>query len=366
MTLQKYILRQVMWPILAAFLSLNLLFLVVQLLKVVEMVAGSGVDGVSLLQVTLLFLPGFAVYTIPISILTGVLLGFGRLSEDGELIALAGAGIPAVHLWWAPLGMGLLGALLSVGISSFLAPAATDYLHRNLVQMSKRQVVASLQAGKFFEEIPGVVLYPRARSADGKSWDGFLMYDQRPDRARHLLLSSRARLEPAAENDTLLMHLQDGELHARDWKRGRYSTVRYGRAQVQVDIAVLVGDRTRFIPFMERMTMAELKTASLDPERTPRERMQCASTWHRRFAFPVASVLFALFGSVLGAWGKLRGRRSTLLASVSVIAGYYLLMRMGDALVERTWLEAAQAAWMPNLLLALTVLSWMAAKARRL
>lgn len=354
--LHRYILRQILLPAIFSFVSLNLLFLVVQLLKVAELAAGAGLGLPALLRVALLFLPGFCVLTVPISVLTGVLLGFGRMAADGELVGLAGAGLSARRIAVSPLALGLTAAGLAVIIATLLVPASTSALHRAFVDMSKRQVAASLEPGRFYEEIPQMVLYPRRAAQEPGVYDGFLLSDHRTGRARHLVMAKRARIQPRQDGNFLTLHLEEGEVHARG-RRKLYSLASFKRAEINIDIQKLVAERTRFLPTLEQMSLRELSAAAGDPERTLRARNLSASAWHRRFAFPAASLAFALLGCALGLTGRLRGRRRTLVAAVLVVAAYYMLMRLGDAVVDKGWLGPAPAAWLPDLLV-LTVGSW--------
>ncbi len=364
MILHRYILRQILLPAIFSFVSLNLLFMVVQLLKVAELAAGAGLGLFDLLRVSVLFLPSFCVLTIPISVLTGVLLGFGRMASDGELIGLAGAGISARRVAVSPLLLGLIAAGLAVVVANLAVPGSTAALHRAFVDMGKRQVAASLNPGKFYEEIPRMVLYPKEATPEEGVYAGFLAFDRRPDRARHLVVARRARILPRETGNFLMLNFEDGEVHAKG-RRGVYSVARFRRADINIDIEKLVVDHTRFLPVMEQMSLGELRAASEDPTRTRRTRNLSASAWHRRFAFPLASLAFALLGCALGLTGRLRGRRRTLVASVVVVAAYYLLMRLGDAVVDKGWLGPAPAAWLPDFLVLAMGLWWMVRRERR-
>lgn len=364
MILHRYILRQILLPAALSFVSLNLLFLVVQLLKVAELAAGAGLGLPALLRVALLFLPGFCVLTIPISVLAGVLLGFGRLAAEGELVGLAGAGLSARRITVSPLVLGLAATGLAMAVAGLLVPASTAALHRAFVDMSKRQVAASLDPGRFYEEIPQMVLYPQRAGQEPGTYEGFLVFDHRPDRARHLVVASRARIQPRQDGNFLVLSFERGEVHARG-QRGLYSVARFGRAEINIDINKLVADRTRFLPALEQMSLPELAAAAEDPYRTRRERNLSASAWHRRFAFPAASLAFALLGCALGLTGRLRGRRRTLVVAVLVVAAYYVFMRLGDAVVDKGWLGPAPAAWLPDFLVLAVGFWWMVRRERR-
>ncbi len=364
MILHRYILRQVLWPAILSFVSLNLLFLVVQLLKVAELAAGAGLGLFDLLGVSLLFLPSFCVLTIPISVLTGVLLGFGRMASDGELVGLAGAGISAGRVAVSPLVIGLVAAVLAFAVASAAVPASSSALHRAFVEMSKRHVAGSLEPGRFYEEIPRMVLYPKAAGGEEGVYNGLLLFDRRPERGNHLVVARRAEVRPLKDANLLALSLEDGEVHARG-REEVYSIARFGRAEINIDIQRLVADRTRFLPAMEQMTLSELQAASRNPGLTRRTRNLGASAWHRRFAFPAASLVFALLGCALGLSGRLRGRRRTLVAAVVVVAAYYILMRLGDAVVDKGWLHPAAAAWLPDLIVLAAGLVWMARREGR-
>jgi LPS export ABC transporter permease LptF len=364
MILHRYILRQILWPVLAAFLSLNLLFLVVQLLKVAEVAVGAGFRITDLVRIVVLFLPGFSVLIIPVSVLTGILLGFGRMALDGELTALASAGVSSRRLMVMPLALGAMASLLAFLVSGFLAPASTDALYQTFMNLSKRHVAASLQPGRFFEEVPGVVLYPDKPGSQDGELDGFLMHDRRSDQARRILVAKKASVRPLEHDNYLELEFLDGQVHHFGRGPRPYSIGRFDKASIGIDIDRLVYDRTRFIPAAERLSSAELLMSARDPELTERERKQRISAFHRRAAFPVAALLFATLGCALGAAGRLKGRRRSLLGAMVVVTGYYLLMRLGDAVVDQGWLMPAPAAWLPDLLMA-GIAAWLVARMGR-
>ncbi len=368
MTLHRYIFGQIIWPVLAALVALNGLFLVIQLLKVGEVTFSAGLGWADLLRVSLLFLPGFAVLTVPVAVLTGVLLGFGRMADDGEFVALAAAGVPAHRLAAVPVGLGLAAGLLTCGLAGWVAPASARALHGSFVDLVKRHVVASLQPGRFYEELYRVLLYPHRPGPEPGSFEGFLLYDHRPGRTRHALLARRARLMPVDDGNTLALRLEDGEVHARSGKEKLYSLARFERAAIAIDIDRLVHDRTRFLPSVERLDLEELTGGSAADagwsELSARDRNRRLSALHRRFAFPAACVVFALLGTALVGSGRLRGKRRTLVAAVVVVAVYYLVMRFSDVMVDQALLDPAWAAWLPDVLLTAMVALWMARRGR--
>jgi lipopolysaccharide export system permease protein len=362
-TIDRYLWGQIFRPALVALVSLNLLFLVVQLIKVGEIAFGAGLGWSDLILVSFLFLPGFAVLTIPVSVLVGVLLGFGRMAEDNEMTALHAAGISTARLVIVPALIGAVAGLLAGFIAVSAAPWATEHLHQTFVSLAKKHLVSSLHPGRFFEEVPRLVLYPRRAGDHDGEFNGFMMFDRRPGRTPHILLAAKARIRPVGDGNSIHLDLEEGEVHARE--KRRYTSMNFGQAQVDIDIDQLVQQRTRFISPVDRLTLGELAQAAADGDLSSRDRNRHLAAMHRRFAFPVAALVFALVGTAIGVGGRLRGRRRTLVAAVLAVVVYYLTMRLGDGLVDKAILSPGLSAWGPDCLMALGAVFWMWWRSRR-
>jgi lipopolysaccharide export LptBFGC system permease protein LptF len=318
-----------------------------------------------MLTLSLLFLPGFCLFTIPVAVLTGVLLGFGRMASDGEVAALAAAGVPPVRVCAAPLAVGLLAASLGGLVAAVVAPAAAEALHQTFVRLTRQHIAASLSPGRFFEEIPRVLLYPHQASPAGDGWDGFLVHDCRTAQRCHVLVARQARVQAREDRNALQLELVDGEIHEDLRPSQGYDLVRFSRAELGLDIDRLVASRAQVVASVERLASGRLSAAMQDPALPPAERVRLSSTWHRRLAFPLAALLFAAWGTALAIHGRLRGWRGTLIIAVASVAGYYLAMRFGDALVRVGWLDTVGAAWLPDVLLLLLACLRLARLSRR-
>src|SRR3954447_22344804 len=86
--LDRYVLGEVAAPFLGGMVFFIFLFLMFQLLKFAEFFIVHGVPGGVLGKMTLLLTLQFMPATLPIAFLIAVLVGFGRLSSDSELVAM--------------------------------------------------------------------------------------------------------------------------------------------------------------------------------------------------------------------------------------------------------------------------------------
>src|SRR5580692_6010670 len=121
--LDKYIGREITSHATLGLAVFTFVFFVPQLVRLMDLVVRHS-GGVS--TVTLLFLctlPPVLIFTIPMAVLVGVLIGLGRLSSDSEIVALHASGISLRRLL-LPIGLiALLATLATLATTFWLTPA---------------------------------------------------------------------------------------------------------------------------------------------------------------------------------------------------------------------------------------------------
>src|SRR3984885_4047509 len=128
--LDRYICREVASHTILGLVVFTFVFFVPQLVHLMDLIVRhSGGAG----TVTLLFLctlPPVLIFTIPMAVLVGVLIGLGRLSSDSEIVALHASGVSLRRLL-LPIGfIAVLSALFTLLITFWLSPAALRTLRR--------------------------------------------------------------------------------------------------------------------------------------------------------------------------------------------------------------------------------------------
>src|SRR6516164_4322230 len=122
--LDRYIAREVIRHAFLGLIIFTFVLFIPQLVKLMQIfVRHSG----SMSQVVTLFLsvvPSVLVFTIPMAVLIGVLLGLGRMSMDSEIIALTAVGVSRKRIL-VPVGaLALMGAALTFLMTGWLAPVS--------------------------------------------------------------------------------------------------------------------------------------------------------------------------------------------------------------------------------------------------
>ena len=108
--IDRYVLRQVLPPMLLALLVFTFVLLIPGLIEYAEDFIAKGVSPLVVATAMLTLVPSALALTIPMSVLVGLLVAFARLSSDREFVAMQACGLSLVRLL-RPVGLVAVVAL---------------------------------------------------------------------------------------------------------------------------------------------------------------------------------------------------------------------------------------------------------------
>ena len=185
--------------------------------QVAGALATGRVGGVEGLELVVLLFPGVLPYALPMGMLTGVLMAFGRMGSQHEITAMKASGraLGRIALPALLLAAGL--ALLSAWLNLEVAPAANDRYHHILSGSAQENPAAILTPGQVNQRIPGVLL--RAGARDGELLSDFWLWRKDTNgRIVQSIHAREARLTPVegADGKTLLrVTMTDARMESR-------------------------------------------------------------------------------------------------------------------------------------------------------
>ena len=91
--LRTYVLKECIVPFFLSIGVLSCVFLLGNLIQLAHLVINKGVSLIVVGEVFLLYIPVLLEYTLPVSCLVAVILGFSRISADNEILAMRACGI---------------------------------------------------------------------------------------------------------------------------------------------------------------------------------------------------------------------------------------------------------------------------------
>src|SRR5215831_16416292 len=96
--LDRYIIRQALLPAFLALLVFTFLLIIPLVLQIAEDLVPKAVPAVTILRLSATLLPQALAVTIPMALLLGFLIAFGRMSSDREFAAMQACGISVAQL----------------------------------------------------------------------------------------------------------------------------------------------------------------------------------------------------------------------------------------------------------------------------
>lgn len=174
--LARYIAAQFIPPFLLSTCFFVSFLLTFQLFKIMQLVLNKGValsTVISLIGYTSLsFLP----IAIPLAILFSTLYSLNKLSHDSEIIAIRSFGFSKKRLLFPLLILGAAISLTVFTVNQTLAPYAKKELRKGMTILAASGVLADIQPGQFFNDIPGLTLFAEKVTDKKRLLEVFLTY----------------------------------------------------------------------------------------------------------------------------------------------------------------------------------------------
>jgi lipopolysaccharide export system permease protein len=277
---------------------------------------------------------------MPLAVLVGVLLAYGRLWRDSEMAVLQSSGLDLRGLL-RPLALFVIPTMLALGVIAFwLAPASDRLAQQLLIDANRSLIVAGLEPGRFVE-LPGRdgVIYVGEMSADGTQFKRMFIESERLDTK-----TNTTRIDVITATHGFLYHDADGE--------GRYIALQDG---FRVE-GKLGEDDFRLMRFV-RNDIKLPDSASDESEATQKRSAPTAvllaagddlvmrSELHWRLAAPISALVLALLALPLSRSSPREPRYARLLLALLAWLVYYNVLLLGRAWIGQGKLAAGFGLW---------------------
>jgi LPS export ABC transporter permease LptF/LPS export ABC transporter permease LptG len=359
--IDRYVIRQVLVPFGIGLLVFTFIFIIGTLMEYVEPLVAKGVSARLLVTVLATLIPQALALSIPMALLLGLLVAFGRLSGDREFVALQACGI-SLRRMMRPVG---LLSLVAWAATSYVMLVAVPYSNQTFREVTFR-IIAARAEGEvkprvFFDDFTHLVLYVRDVPAAGGGWNGVFMADSRPDVPEAVYVARHGRVQIDRAARTVEVVLEDGARHTLT--DDGYQVFRFEQLLLRVDPSTvfpsggpLKGDN--------EMTVAELRQRIAENEALGARTHSQQMAIHRKFAIPVACLVFGVIGLALGVTNRRDGALGSFGLGLLVIFAYYVPLFLFPQMAKSGHLPPWLAVWLPNILLGVFAAALLKRRAR--
>jgi LPS export ABC transporter permease LptF/LPS export ABC transporter permease LptG len=362
-TLDRYVIREILPPFVIAMLVFTFILIIPFIIELAEQMIAKGVPWPMLFRLMVTLLPSALALTIPMALLIGILVAFGRLSADREVVVMMACGISPYRLL-RPLGV---LALLAWAASSWVLLKAMPDANQSFRELTM-QIVADRAEGEvrprvFFEDFPNMVLYVR-EVPQGGGWQDVLAADTKNPAQPVIYLARTGRMLVDRQARTIQMVLQDGARHTTKLDDpSAYEVLKFQQMVVSLD-PESVFPRTGPARGDRELSVAELRQRVKELEAAGVSTHNPIMEIHKKFSIPVACFVFALLGLALGASNRKDGKLASFVLGIGVIFVYYVVMFSAQAMTKGYIIPAWLSMWLPNIVLGLAGVALLVSRAR--
>jgi lipopolysaccharide export system permease protein len=342
--IQRYLLREIAAPMFMALVIFTFVLMMGRSQKLMEMVIDKGVPVGQILRLLANLLPAFLVLTIPVALLIGVLLAFGRLSAESELVAMKASGIHLSLLMRPVLALALLASLLTAALTLYIEPAANAAFRRQAFAIASSIATIGIQPMTFNDEFSGLVLY--AADVDDKNgqMNNIFIADERPGTLPATIFASTGGVQIDQDDQSLNLRLKDGAIHRLDDNNDAYQIIQFDTYGLRVNLNH--GDKEQGLNRKEsELNLPDLLSARQTPQ-DPKEARVLAAGLQRRFVMASTPLIFILIGVPLGIRSQRSGRGANFALSLFIFLLFYILFTLAKTLVIDVGLSAL-FMWLP-------------------
>ncbi|MBX7232422.1 MAG: LptF/LptG family permease [Bdellovibrionales bacterium] len=330
----------------AVFLFILLMF---QALRLTEFILVHGISLKTTGQIMGYLGISFLPIVFPMSLLFSVLITYGRLSADSEIMALRSLGLTMTHLMIPAFIFGVLMMLASMQISFYLAPWGNRQFESLITDFGRLKATVAIKEGVFSEDFFNLVVYANHVDTKKNLLQKVFIYDEREANAPLTIIAKEGYLLRTSDpktGDHAHLKLINGSIHRTHLEK--YTKIDFTSYEISLFDPVNSSARETALQSMSIDDVREsLKRTGLNQETRIKHQIEV----HRRWALSIACLIFACLGVGLGTATNLRlARGSGMVLCLLVIVSYWILYMTSEGMANNKVLPVAPALWIANTL----------------
>lgn len=345
MILRRYLLREVGLNFLGVALLFTLMFLSSTFIRLLTETLEGDYPAKILFALFALKGVGNLVFILPLAFFIGVMLAFGRLYKDSEMVVFTACGVRPMQVLQAVAIPALVVALLVGFLALWFAPWSEEQSSQLLDQAGARTEVEGIIPGQFNQfDDNGPVIYAEHAESGSKRLGG--LFVQFREQGREMQLTAAHAYEKEQDGARYLI-LVDGYRYEGTPGQPEYRIIQFREHGILLrEQAVVASTRPRYA----------IATRELLRNTTPADMAELQ--W--RLAMPISALLLGLLAVPLSKTSPRQGRFGGLFLGIMIYVVYNNLLTVARSSLGKGEIPALLGMWWVHglLLLMLLLLLW--------
>ena len=260
------ILKSFIQPFIVTFFIVMFVLLMLFLFKYIDDMIGKGFAWYTILELMTYSSATNVQMALPLSVLLSVIMTYGSLGENYELVAIKAAGISLTRAMYPMI---IIVSTLSVAafiFSDYMLPVANLKYYSLLYDVRQQRSATLLPEGVFSNSFPGYTIRVDKKDPDGQTLHTIMIYQKDANANNTIVtLAKEGKMYRTAGDKYLVLKLKDGvryEEMAGDNgfnTRERLSRFRFKDLEQKFDLSVFKISRTPQDEFKSAFQMMDIK-----------------------------------------------------------------------------------------------------------
>lgn len=350
-TIDRYLMKEILPPFWIGLLLFTFFLLIDKIFELTELIVNKGVPAGMVLRLLIFILPAFLVLTIPMALLMALLVAFGRLSGDMEIVALKANGVSPLRLLRPVL---VLSALACVATGFFVIkgmPWGNLNFKQVIFDILRSRASAGIQERVFNDTFGNFVMYVEEISTSQVGLRGIFIADERNPGESRIITARDGRLLSDEIKRRITLRLLDGNVHEMDVKNPeKYRLASFAIYDLTLSIDNPIVAQAQAPKGDREMTLRELAAQAEGMRRAKANPNPFLVEWHKKFAIPAACLVFAIVGLPLGIGARKGSKAAAVVFGLAIILIYYIFLTTGETLGDNGRIPPWLSMWAPNIL----------------
>lgn len=350
--LHRYIGKSLLLTIFATLMVMVGVLCLGNLLKIADLIA-KGVAPILLAKFIWFLIIKMMQYALPMAILTGTLLVFGRLSSDNEITAMRASGIGLFSITYPILLLGILLTVLALYLNTTIIPINTFAMRNMRYEFTPKDPSAFLEPGRS-TKFPGYDISIQSK-VDGV-FKKVVIHQHGKKHLIRTIIAERASFISSDDDRSFILRLEAGTMEEYDWKNPQISThTTFDELNYPLDRQAMYDQHKNVRKRLYDMTTSELlrhRRELLSQGAPPSEICEITTEFQARLSMGVACLAFVLISIPLAIQAH-RGSKSIGMAmSLVLLFFFYAFILYAEGTEDSPGQYPYLVVWLPNILYA--------------
>lgn len=345
--LYSYIASEMLAPFFASFIILYCVFFLIRLIPLLEVVLALRIGFADFIRLFSYIFPHMLLYVIPMASMAGVIIGFTRLTNDREILALKACGISLRQMLPPLIVMAAAIALLTGYFSIRLIPAGELGFKQLMFQLAKEKIDKGLKEKEFTEALGDLVVYVDEID-EQRNWKGVFVSDMRGRQQPLITMAKSGRMSADMENMMVTIVLANGTMHNADGYDNQ--VLQFKNYQLQIPLRPPTKVDGDDVTALTRGSMTQqqlVQVAKRYGKHKTRKGRVYLSEYHHRLVLPVGCFILSLLGLPLGLQAGPGKRAVGIPLGLAFFIFFYITFTITRVMSEDGVLPLVLGMWLP-------------------